>query len=256
MRSAPAQNAPPEPVSTSTRSLALSATSRNTAISSSHIGPLMAFFLSGRWSVTVTMPSVGAIDDQGLHEVGGWHGIGYAARPMSIELRTSRLRLRPILPADREALHRIWTEPEVRRFLWDDRVIDLATVDGVIERSVLSFAAESFGLFALRESEAGALVGTCGLYRVAKGAEPELLYSLAPASFGRGLATEAARAVLEDAFTRLRLPRVLARADVPNRDSVRVMERLGMTLRRRARGGRPAPRLLHARERGLAGAGR
>jgi RimJ/RimL family protein N-acetyltransferase len=152
----------------------------------------------------------------------------YAARPMSIALRTDRLWLRPISPDDREALHRIWTEPEVRRFLWDDRVIDLATVDGVIERSASSFAAEAFGLLALRESEAGALLGTCGLYRVAKGAEPELLYSLAPAAFGRGLATEAARAVLDDALTRLRLPRVLARADVPNRASVRVMERLGM----------------------------
>jgi len=156
---------------------------------------------------------------------------------MSIELRTERLWLRPIAPVDRPALHRLWTDPDVRRFLWDDRVIDLAEADGVIAASVASFAAEGFGHFALRESEAGpgvgadgadALIGTCGLHRYAPGAEPELLYSLAPERWGRGLATEAARAVVADAFARLDMPRVRARADVPNHDSVRVMQRLGM----------------------------
>jgi RimJ/RimL family protein N-acetyltransferase len=147
--------------------------------------------------------------------------------PMSTEIRTERLWLRPIAPADRAALHRLWTDPDVRRFLWDDRVIGLAEVDGLLAASAASFAAEGFGHFALRES--GPLLGTCGLHRYHAGAEPELLYSLAPECWGRGLATEAARAVVADAFVRLDFPRVLARADVPNRDSVRVMQRLGMT---------------------------
>jgi RimJ/RimL family protein N-acetyltransferase len=148
---------------------------------------------------------------------------------MPIELRTGRLWLRPIEPADRDALHRLWTDADVRRFLWDDRVIDLATVDGVIAASAATFASEGFGHFALRESAAGPLVGTCGLHRYAPGAEPELLYSLAPERWRRGLASEAAHAVIADAFTRLGMVRVLARADVPNRDSVRVMERVGMS---------------------------
>jgi RimJ/RimL family protein N-acetyltransferase len=143
-------------------------------------------------------------------------------------LRTSRLWLRPIEPADREPLHALWTEPEVRRFLWDGRIIDLATVDGVIERSAASFARDGFGLFALRPEERGALLGCAGLYRFAPEREPELLYSLALRAWGRGLASEASRAVLDDAFTRLGLARVPARTDTPNRGSVRVMERLGM----------------------------
>ena len=147
---------------------------------------------------------------------------------MPIGLRTERLWLRPVAPADRDALHRLWTKPEVRRFLWDDQVIDLATVDGVIAASAATFANEGFGHFALRESEAGPVVGSCGLHRYAPGAEPELLYSLAPELWRRGLASEAAGAVVADAFARLGMARVLARADVPNRDSVRVMERLGM----------------------------
>ena len=145
-----------------------------------------------------------------------------------MQLRTARLWLRAITPPDRDALHRLWTDPDVRRFLWDDRVIDLATVDGVIAASSASFAAEGFGHFALRESAAGPLVGTCGLHRYAPGAEPELLYSLARERWGRGLATEATRALIEDVFGRLGHSRVVARADLPNRDSVRVMQRLGM----------------------------
>ena len=146
---------------------------------------------------------------------------------MSIELRTQRLRLRPITASDRCALHALWTEPEVRRFLWDDRVIDLATVDGLIERSATSFVAAGYGHFALREGEGTALIGTCGLHRTAPSTEPELLYSLTLGCWGRGLASEAARAVVKDAFGRLGLSRVLARADVPNRASIAVMQRLG-----------------------------
>jgi ribosomal-protein-alanine N-acetyltransferase len=156
--------------------------------------------------------------------------VGCAAEggAISVELRTPRLRLRPLAPADGAALHRLWTHPDVRRFLWDDRVIAPADVDGVIGASAATFAAEGFGHFALREDEAGPLFGTCGLHRYASGAEPELLYSLARERWGRGLATEAARAVIDDAFARLGFARVVARADVPNRDSQRVMQRLGM----------------------------
>src|SRR5262245_37249499 len=147
---------------------------------------------------------------------------------MAPVLRTERLRLRPLEPDDRVALHRLWTEPAVRRFLWDDRVIELATVDEVIAKSAASFASAGHGLFALCEPRSDALLGAAGIYPL-RPAEPELIYSLAPACWGRGLASEASRAVLADAFGRLGFARVLARTDVPNRASVAVMERLGMT---------------------------
>ena len=54
------------------------------------------------------------------------------------------------------------------------------------------------------------------------------MYGLAPAFWGRGLATEAARAVLAHGFGTVGLARVIAATDVPNTASTRVMERLGM----------------------------
>lgn len=146
---------------------------------------------------------------------------------MPEELHSERLRLRPLRAADREPMHQLWTDADVRRFLWDDRVIDLATVDGVIERSRELFAAEGFGLFALTRHGAESLVGTCGMYQFPE-REPELIYSLVRSHWGQGFATEASRVVMADAFERLGFARVLARTDTPNHASVRVMERLGM----------------------------
>jgi hypothetical protein len=174
---------------------------------------------------------------------------------MAIELRTERLRLTPIGPADRKALHALWTEPAVRRYLWDDRVIDLATVDDVIARSAASFAAEGFGLFALREPDGEALLGAVGIFRLREG-EPELIYSLATASMGRGLASEASRAVIRDP-RRLRAARLRAgpRAHRPAEPGLaRGDEAARHELRERGRGGQAPHRLLHPRARGLGGA--
>ena len=55
-RSAPEQKASPAPVMTSTRSVVDASTSRNTASSSLNIAAFIAFFRSGRLSVSVTTP--------------------------------------------------------------------------------------------------------------------------------------------------------------------------------------------------------
>ncbi|HEX2728483.1 MAG TPA: GNAT family N-acetyltransferase, partial [Rubrobacteraceae bacterium] len=39
------------------------------------------------------------------------------------EITSARLRLRPLVPNDLDAVHRLWTEPEVRKYLWDDEII-------------------------------------------------------------------------------------------------------------------------------------
>ena len=57
----------------------------------------------------------------------------------------------------------------------------------------------------------------------------EVFYGLAPGSWGKGFATEAARAVLDHALGPLGLPEVLAEVDEGNTGSIAVIERLGMT---------------------------
>ena len=45
--------------------------------------------------------------------------------PHPLVLATPRLSLHPVLPRDTLAMHEVWTDPDVRRFLWDGEVIPL-----------------------------------------------------------------------------------------------------------------------------------
>jgi RimJ/RimL family protein N-acetyltransferase len=139
---------------------------------------------------------------------------------------TARLRLRAVVPGDLDVLYELWTDPNVRRWLWDDVAITRDVARAAIDASVASFRTDGFGLFLVNHAAADGVVGFCGLRR--DGGDLELLYALAPAMWGFGYATEAAAAVLRDAFGRVRVPRVVARTDVPNAASIRVLERLGM----------------------------
>ena len=147
---------------------------------------------------------------------------------------TERLRLRPLAPADLDAAHALWTDPDVRRYLWDDEVIARSKAAEVIAASEASFRRHDFGWWGLRERAADELAGFCGLRFVDETAGVEIGFGLAPARWNQGLATEAARACLRYAFGEKNLPRVLGMTDAANAASARVLEKLGMTFDRRA----------------------
>lgn len=150
----------------------------------------------------------------------------------SYEIETARLRLRPCVESDVDALHRLWTDPDVRRYLWDDAVITREQAEEVVGASVESFDAHGFGQWVICLREGGELIGFCGLRRFGEPPEVEVLYGLAPPFWGRGLATEATRAMLADGFGRLGLGRIYAGTDPPNAASLRVMEKAGMAFDR------------------------
>jgi RimJ/RimL family protein N-acetyltransferase len=146
---------------------------------------------------------------------------------VSTEPHSPRLRYHPMRAADVAALHAHWNTPAVRRFLWDDEEVAPDTVRAVLTASDADFARAGYGLWVVTDA-AGTLVGSCGLRPVEDTAEIEILYSVEPARWGAGLATEAAAAVLRHAFADLGLARVLGGTDEPNVASRRVLEKLGM----------------------------
>jgi RimJ/RimL family protein N-acetyltransferase len=143
-------------------------------------------------------------------------------------LTTERLVLRPVTAQDREVLLAHWTLPDVRRFLFDDEALSAAEVTETIEDSVRDFAEGGYGVWLIQEQGRAGLAGTAGL-RPLEDLGLEIFYSLAPGSWGRGYATEAARAVVRYALGPLGLPEVLAEVDEGNTASVAVVKRLGMT---------------------------
>jgi [ribosomal protein S5]-alanine N-acetyltransferase len=143
-------------------------------------------------------------------------------------LTTERLVLRPVTLSDHAVLLAHWRAPDVRRFLFDGGILSAAEVTEAIEDSARDFAAAGYGVWLIQEKDRADLVGTAGL-RPLEALGLEIFYSLAPGAWGRGYATEAARAVVEHALVALGLPEVLAEVDEGNAASIRVVERLGMT---------------------------
>jgi ribosomal-protein-alanine N-acetyltransferase len=156
-------------------------------------------------------------------------------------IQTERLVLRPFAAEDEEALPQLWNDRQVGHYLWDAKPVSMETVRGQIASSRRSFVERGFGQFTVHLGAVPGFVGFAGLRPIGESADVELLYALLPAYWGRGLATEAAHAVLRFGFSEAGLGEILAGADPPNVTSFRVMERLGMTFLRVAEiGGRPA----------------
>lgn len=144
-------------------------------------------------------------------------------------VETERLRIRPYRADDLDDLHRMWTDPGVRRYLWDDEIIPLETARLAMQASIDSTDAHGYGHWAVCPRRADTLIGFCGFRAFDDGPEIELLYGLLPAYWGKGLATEGSRAMLRWGFAQYPWPRVLALTDAPNLASIEVMKRLGMS---------------------------
>ena len=143
-------------------------------------------------------------------------------------LCTERLVLHPVTADDHAVLLAHWAAPDVRRFLFDGAMLSAAEVSKAIEDSTRNFGRDGYGLWLIHEKARINLVGTTGL-RPLEDIGLEIFYSLTPGSWGKGYATEAARAVLDHALGPLGLPEVLAEVDEGNTASIAVIERLGMT---------------------------
>lgn len=152
---------------------------------------------------------------------------------MDNEILTEHLKLRPLEPSDVDALHAMWTDREVRRFLWDGMVISRVRTHQIVEKSSSLFAEHGFGIWGVRLVDAEALAGFAGYWYFRTPPELELLFGVGPQQWNRGVATEAARAILHYGFEQLGFEEINASTDLENTASIRVLEKLGMRLERR-----------------------
>lgn len=161
-----------------------------------------------------------------------WHaGYDRPVPPLAHVIQTRRLTLRPFSPADLDDLHAYQSCPEVARYLrWDAR--DRAQARMALEAQCRETRLEAEGdwlTFAVVWREAGRVIGETGLKLVSRQhGQVETGFVFNPAYQGRGLATEAAAAMLSLAFDGLGWHRVTGSCDARNQPSARLMERLGM----------------------------
>ena len=143
-----------------------------------------------------------------------------------IPITTERLLIRPLAPTDIEAMHAVFSDPEVMRHVPGgacDHEHSRARLQSLIDHQ----NRHGFSKWAVAEKTSGHLVGDCGLQYLDGGPDIELGFHLARAHWGHGYATEAARACLAWALAE-RAERVVAIVDPANQRSVRVLDKIGM----------------------------
>ncbi|HEY0776502.1 MAG TPA: GNAT family N-acetyltransferase [Gemmatirosa sp.] len=148
---------------------------------------------------------------------------------MTPSLTTDRLLLRAFEPRDVDAYVAMMADPAVTRFLGDGRPLSRADAWRQLALIVGHWTLRGFGLWAAEERATGALVGRVGCYEPDGWPGCEVGYVLAPQFWGRGYATEGARAALEYAHGVLARDRVISLIHPDNVASARVATRLGAT---------------------------
>ncbi len=146
-------------------------------------------------------------------------------------LETGRLQLRQLTPEDAPALFAVLGDRET--MLWYPRPFTLEETLGRIER-YMGLYPSGAGLLGIVLKENGQLIGDCGIiWQEVEGVQqPEIGYHMHRAHWGRGYATEAARAVRDYAFTALGCTHVISLIRPGNLSSRRVAEKNDLKLDR------------------------
>jgi RimJ/RimL family protein N-acetyltransferase len=146
----------------------------------------------------------------------------------AVILETDRLILSTWQASDWLAFRPIATDVEVMRYItggvpWSDE-----RIQSFVNRQMELFSERGFCRWKLLLKPTQEMIGFCGVGFWGDGLEPEIGWWLARRHWGRGLATEAARIALCDAFERVGLDRIISIARPPNIASTRIMEKLGL----------------------------
>ncbi|WP_112271425.1 GNAT family N-acetyltransferase [Lentzea terrae] len=144
---------------------------------------------------------------------------------------TDRLVLRPFTEHDLDDLHAYRSDQEVYRYLYGEAA-SLEDSEQRLEKSLTMSELTEEGqwlVLAVHFPEQGRVIGDVVLKWVSeKDRQGELGYVFNPEFQGKGLAREAAEAMLKIGFEQLQLHRIIAQCDPRNEPSWRLMERLGM----------------------------
>lgn len=146
------------------------------------------------------------------------------AQPAPTELRTARLLLRPPRQDDVDAYLALESDPEYA-FYGTRQSIDREAMERGLARIVATPWEQRPEFAILLE---GQLIGRAILDVDRTNITAALGYGVARVCWGRGIASEAARAIVDYGFEAFNLAKVWARADPRNGASVRVLEKIGM----------------------------
>ena len=147
-------------------------------------------------------------------------------RARSPLIETERLRLRLFEPQDLDELASMFSDPLVMQYVADGKPAGRDVAEKALTSVIDHWRRLGFGRWAAEDKETRQFVGFGGLRSLF--GLPEVVYHLATAHWGKGLATELGRASLRYGFEEHRFEKIVAIAKPENAASIRVMEKIGM----------------------------
>ena len=156
--------------------------------------------------------------------------------PDLIVTQTERLILRRLTADDATFVFELVNDPDWLRYIGDRGIHTLDDARGYIATGPADMIARlGFGLYAVELKDDRTPIGICGLIKRDWLEDVDVGFAFLPAFRGAGYAREAAAATLEYAGGTLGFGHVLAIVSPENHDSVRLLEKLGLTFERMAR---------------------
>lgn len=152
------------------------------------------------------------------------------------QLETARLVIRRFREVDAALLTAYRNDPAVARYQgWETPYTERQAAEFIASlRDLPPGRTNTWFQFAVESGESGFLIGDVALRTTPEDpGQGELGFSFAVAHQGRGYAAEAARAVIDYAFTRLRMRRIVAVTALRNVQAQRLLERIGFGLRKK-----------------------
>ena len=141
------------------------------------------------------------------------------------EIETARLQLRQFTLDDFDDLFRLYSDPEVMRYL---SLRTREQTQASLCKHIQHWQEHNFGMYAVIDKQSGNMIGRCGLGFLDNTPEVELGYVFDKSYWNMGLATEASKATLNYGFEEVKLNRIVAIAKPENIASVRVIQKVGM----------------------------
>lgn len=149
-----------------------------------------------------------------------------------ITLETKRLVLRMLREEDLDGYAEMCADEEVMRYI--GKPMSRMEAWRSMAMMIGHWQLRGYGMWAVEERQSGAFIGRIGCWYPEGWPDFEIGWMLRRAYWGRGFATEAARAALNYAFSELQRPHVVSLIHPENMTSIRVAERLGERLEGRA----------------------
>ena len=153
---------------------------------------------------------------------------------MNVYLETDRLLLRDWKDEDRGSFARMNADPVIMQYL--PRSLDEQASDKLVDRFQDHFKKHGYGLYAVELKEGGRFAGFVGLNKVdfkahftsPQNPATEIAWRLDYEFWGKGFASEAARAVLDHGLNALKLGEIVSFTVNDNARTIHLMEKIGL----------------------------